>query len=213
MSRWKLCFVLVLPMTFCINDKAILVKTTGKEPFLTPICSNKTEPNDTNTIITLIVCKISTERSRGKTCRLLYEYKRGFEHGCGTRFQLRTENQTVFLHLTSLTPEDSGNYTCECSHLDGTKILHLNISVEEDEDISNSTAKPYSFAVAGVTYFFFITGGILGYVYKKNLHGVQFTQKKKNIQKRVFLQEPRDNTFIQRENELYTAHHTSLELT
>ncbi|KAF3688486.1 hypothetical protein EXN66_Car004158 [Channa argus] len=142
-----------------------------------------------------------------------------------------------FLHQRqSLTPEDSGNYTCECSHLDGTKILHLNISVEEDEDISNSTAKPLSFAVAGATYFFFITGGILGYVYKKNHNGrrrqeaqsrpsnmvlytkcyftFQFTQKKKiNIQKCVFLQEPRDNTFIQRENELYTTHHRSLELT
>ncbi len=100
------------------------MKTIGREPDVTPICASATLR-----IITLIVCKIRTKRSNGE-CRLLYQYRQDFEHECDSRFTLMTKNQTVFLHLTSLTPVDSGNYTCECSHIRGTDILHLNITVK-----------------------------------------------------------------------------------
>ncbi|KAK2811147.1 hypothetical protein Q5P01_000280 [Channa striata] len=201
-------FVLVLPLTFCINNKGILVKMTEKKLFVTPICSNKTEHNNTN-VITLIVCKISTERSRGEECHLRYQHGFDFEPRCDTRFKFRTENQTVFLHLTSLTTEDSGNYSCECSHLDGTNTFHLNITVEEDEDISNSTAKSFSITVAGVTVFLIINGVILGYVCKKNRHGGRRAEPQSSPSN----MEPQNNTFVQTENDLYSAHHISVART
>ena len=102
-----------------------LVKTTGREPYVTPICTN-----ETLNIITFIICKIRTEESRGEECHLGFHYERGFEHGCDSRFTLMKKNQTIFLHLTSLTPVDSGNYSCECSSPGVTNTLHLNITVE-----------------------------------------------------------------------------------
>lgn len=101
-----------------------LVKTIGGEPDVTPICTNSTY-----NIITLIICKIRTERSK-EQCSLLYQYGWDFMQNFDSRFTLAAENQTVFLHLTGLTPVDSGSYTCECSHPDGTFILNLNITVE-----------------------------------------------------------------------------------
>ncbi|XP_037618045.1 uncharacterized protein LOC119483720 isoform X2 [Sebastes umbrosus] len=127
MAKWKLCFVLLLMLTVCFADKVTLVKTIGREPDATPICSNAT----LSTII-LIVCKIRPEKS-GVECLLQYGHGRDFVHECDYRFTLMMENQTVFLHLTSLTPVDSGTYTCECSHRDGTDILHLNITVEDNQ--------------------------------------------------------------------------------
>ena len=102
-----------------------LVKTIGSEPDVTEICTNSTQ-----NLITLIVCKIRTERNMSAECRLLYQYGKGFEHQCDSRFKLIQENQTVFLQLDGLTPVDSGNYSCECSTPDGTIILNLNITVE-----------------------------------------------------------------------------------
>ena len=101
------------------------MKTIGREPDVTPICTNTTLSP-----ITLLVCKIRTEMSGGEECRLLYRYGQDFENQCDSRFTLMMVNQTVFLHLTSLTPVDSGNHTCECTHPEGTYILHLNITVE-----------------------------------------------------------------------------------
>ncbi|XP_044043721.1 uncharacterized protein LOC122872082 isoform X4 [Siniperca chuatsi] len=161
MGRWKLWFVPLLPLTFCIDSKEILVKTIGSEPDVTPICTNTTL-----SIITLIVCKISTERSRGAECTLLYRHGRGFVHECDSRFTLMTKNQTVFLHLTSLKPEDRGNYTCECSHPGGTNILHLNITVEDNEDAGSSTQMPIPSALIVVTIVIIITGVILGFVFR-----------------------------------------------
>lgn len=145
-----------------------LVKTIGGEPDVTPICTN-----ETLSILTLIVCKIRTERSRGEECRLLYQHGQDFVHECDSRFTLMTENQTVFLHLTSLTPEDSGNYTCECSLWKGTYILHLNITVEEDEDISSSTQMPIPSALTCVlmTIFIIMTGVILGFIHRTKSNG------------------------------------------
>ncbi len=101
----------------------ILVKTITSEPDVTQICSSSTSD-----IITLIVCKIRTEKR--EECRLLYRYGWDFEHQCDSRFRLMMKNQTVFLRLTNLTPVDSGIYTCECSQPSGTYILNLNVTVE-----------------------------------------------------------------------------------
>lgn len=95
-----------------------MVKIVRSDLDMTPICSSATLR-----MITLIVCKI-------KTCRLLYEHGQDFVHQCDSRFKLTTKNQSVFLLLNRLTPEDSGNYTCECSHFHGTHSLHLQIQVE-----------------------------------------------------------------------------------
>ena len=101
-----------------------VVKTTGREPYVAKIC-----PNETKTL-TLITCKINTERLRGPECNLTYHIEHGFNHGCDSRFRLMKEKQTIFLNLTSLTPEDSGNYSCECVYPGHTATLHLNITVE-----------------------------------------------------------------------------------
>ena len=102
-----------------------LVKTTGREPYVTPICTN-----ETLNIITLIICKIRTERSRGEECLLTYKYGEKFFNGCDSRFTLMRKNQNIFLHLTSLTPVGSGNYSCECTYPEGTNTLHHDITVE-----------------------------------------------------------------------------------
>lgn len=99
------------------------MKTIGSEPDVTPICPAATLP-----VITLIVCKIRTE-TRGE-CRLLYNYEHDFVHECDSRFRLTAVNQSVLLNLTGLTPEDSGSYTCECSHVGGTDFLQLIITVK-----------------------------------------------------------------------------------
>nr|XP_046238698.1 uncharacterized protein LOC124055693 isoform X1 [Scatophagus argus] len=78
----------------------------------------------------MVICEISTGRTRGGKCRLLYQHRWGFVNECDSRFKLVAKNQVAFLHLTELTPEDSGNYTCECSHPEGTYSSHHNIIVE-----------------------------------------------------------------------------------
>ncbi|KAK9523917.1 hypothetical protein VZT92_017798 [Zoarces viviparus] len=137
MSQWELCLVLLLPLTLCFDLEVTERKTIGREPDVTPICTNATEH-----IITLIVCKIRTERR--EECSLLYQHGEDFVHQCDSRFTLVMENQTAFLHLTSLTPVDSGSYTCECSHPDGTYILRLNITVEgytvSEQEVTSMTS-------------------------------------------------------------------------
>ncbi|KAK1876439.1 Kinesin-like protein KIN-7G [Dissostichus eleginoides] len=127
-AKWRLFLVLLLPLTKC---EVTIVKTIGRGPDVTEICVNTPLSP-----IKLIVCKIRTERS-GAECNLLYEPIEGFMQPCDSRFSLKTENQTVFLHLMNLTAEDSGNHTCECSYQEGTYIYHLNITVE-GEDIKVS---------------------------------------------------------------------------
>lgn len=157
MTDWRLLFVLLLPLRLCSYTEGTLqesfftcnlcssvvlqvelkciysipliaeavVKTIGREPDVTPVCA--TAPLH---IITLIVCKIRREISGGEECRLLYQHGQDFVHECDSRFTLKTENETVFLHLTGLIPVDSGNYSCECSHVRGTDILHVIITVK-----------------------------------------------------------------------------------
>ncbi|KAM9333164.1 uncharacterized protein KZ484_018222 isoform 2-T4 [Pholidichthys leucotaenia] len=165
MSGCKLWLGLLLALSFCLHIKAsgeTLVKTIGKEADVTPLCTNGTDR-----AIVLIVCKISTKRSRGEQCRLVYRYEHGFDHQCDSRFRLMIENQTLFLHLINLTPEDSGSYTCECSQNQATHILHLNITVEEvsgDENVPN----PFLPIVLQVTAFIILTGIILGFLCRNN---------------------------------------------
>lgn len=105
------------------------MRIAGNEPYVSPIC-----PSATLRIITLIVCKISTERSGGNECRLLYQHGYDFVHECDSRFTFTAVNRTVFLHLSDLTPGDRGSYTCECSHARGTFTLNLNFTVGGDEE-------------------------------------------------------------------------------
>lgn len=86
--------------------------------------------NETANVAVFVLCKIRTAGRQGKECSLFYIHKRGFEGSCEPRFTIQTRNQTVFLHLAGLTPEDSGKYTCECSNTVGTHNLSLNITVE-----------------------------------------------------------------------------------
>ncbi|XP_051283192.1 uncharacterized protein LOC127378407 isoform X7 [Dicentrarchus labrax] len=168
MGRWKHWFVVLLPLIIYIGSTATVVnvvKTIGSKPDVTSICTN-----DTLRTITLIVCKIRTQMG-GEECRLLYRHGKDFEHDCDSRFTLMMDNQTVFLHLTSLTAEDSGNYICDCSRLDGTYSLHLNITVEEDEDVSSSTPVPIQSVLIGVAIVIIVTGVILGLIYRKKFNG------------------------------------------
>ncbi|XP_037618044.1 uncharacterized protein LOC119483720 isoform X1 [Sebastes umbrosus] len=200
MAKWKLCFVLLLMLTVCFADKVTLVKTIGREPDATPICSNAT----LSTII-LIVCKIRPEKS-GVECLLQYGHGRDFVHECDYRFTLMMENQTVFLHLTSLTPVDSGTYTCECSHRDGTDILHLNITVEdvsEEEDTSSSTQMPIPNVLIGVTIVIMVAAVIFGFIY------ISIRQGQPKPPSSLPNTEPEDiepySIFIQRDNGLYST--------
>ncbi|XP_067439069.1 uncharacterized protein [Thunnus thynnus] len=174
MAVWKLWFVLLLLLPAYNNSQVTFVKTTGREPYVTPICTNETLR------ITLIICKIRTERSRGEECRLMYKYGQDFEHGCDSRYTLMNKSQTIFLHLTSLTPVDSGNYSCECTYPEGTNTLHLNITVEvnfsvtvEDEEATSSTKISIASAAVGVTVFIIITGVILGFIHRRKHHRQQ----------------------------------------
>ncbi|XP_071320412.1 uncharacterized protein [Trachinotus anak] len=170
MGGWTLVFVLLLPLTVCFDSKVpgsevTLEKTLGSKPDVTPICTN-----DTQNIISLIVCKINTQRSSGEECGLLYRHGQDFENKCDSKFTLTTENQTMFLHLTSLTPEDSGNYTCECSRTDGTDILHLSVTVEdalEDEGHNSSTEILILTSASAAAAVVIMTGVILGVIHRR----------------------------------------------
>ncbi|KAM4560554.1 uncharacterized protein PAE49_012765 [Odontesthes bonariensis] len=204
MDTWKhICAVLL--SIFCTFNTAVyqkpLVKTIGKEPDVTPICSN-----ETGNFITVLVCRIRTGMNRSEECLLAYRHLRGFEHGCDSRFTLVTINQTVFLHLDNLTPEDSGTYTCQCARPDGTFTLHLNITVKENENLKTNipTQPPYSNAVVGLTVLIImiITAVVLGVIYRHIYH----RRRKLSITTPANT-EVTDNevnsVYLQKENELY----------
>ncbi|XP_023185010.1 uncharacterized protein LOC111607554 isoform X2 [Xiphophorus maculatus] len=174
MDAVRVGLLLLLPCVACfINGEETLVKTIWKESDFTPICTNKT-----SNIITLIVCKIRTENNNKEGCSLRYKDGSDFVHECDSRFSLKTRNQTVFLHLTSLTAADSGNYSCECSNLDGTFIFHLNITVNDsfpnnnlsDEVWSQSVGVTLPSALTAAALLVFIVSVILGFIYRKRLH-------------------------------------------
>ncbi|XP_030264982.1 uncharacterized protein LOC115576593 [Sparus aurata] len=167
MGRWKLWLVLLLPLTFQTNSqdtKQLLVKTIGSKPDITPICTDETQ----NPIV-FIVCKIRTVRSV-EECHLLYR-EQNFVNECDSRFRLLKENQTVFLHLTSLKSVDSGNYICDCSRSFGTSMLQMHVTVEEDEDNSSSTREPILSVFVGVTAVVTIAAVILGCIHMTKSNG------------------------------------------
>ncbi|KAJ4924419.1 hypothetical protein JOQ06_000659 [Pogonophryne albipinna] len=86
MDGLTLFYSLILPL--CLGSEVTIMKTIGRGPDVTEICVNTTQSN-----ITLIVCKIGTERNA--ECLLLYEPIEGFMHQCDSRFSLKMENQTV----------------------------------------------------------------------------------------------------------------------
>ncbi|XP_062416883.1 uncharacterized protein LOC119218225 isoform X2 [Pungitius pungitius] len=200
MSGWKLCFVLLLYLQVCFNIEVYEYKTIGRGPDVTPICINTTEQ-----VITLIVCKIRTNRTGGE-CLLLYRYGGDFEHECDSRFTLKMENQTVFLHLTGLTPVDSGNHTCWCSRGGETVTLHLNITVEEEgERESGVTSHTWVLnALIAATTVISITAVILGLIYRVQRHRRQ-TASLRNPQNT----EPESiepySTFMRRDSVLYST--------
>ncbi|CAK6977514.1 uncharacterized protein LOC122872375 isoform X2 [Scomber scombrus] len=152
-----------------------IVKTiSGGESDVTPLCT--TAPLRT---IMLIVCKIRTKRSRGEECRLLYQYGEEIDNDCDSKFRLIKGNQTIFLHLTGLTSLDSGNHSCECSHAGGTGTLHLNITVEGDEEEEASTFFNSLMVVGGVAAFVIVSGVFLGLILRKN-HCRQHTRSEQH---------------------------------
>ncbi|XP_067357862.1 uncharacterized protein [Channa argus] len=157
MNKWKLWFVLLGLLYLGFDTEGAIVKTRGGEPHVTQICSN-----DTLNVITLIVCKVRTKRNRGEECRLLYQHGQSCEYECDSRFTLVIQNQTVFLHLTNLTPEDSGNYTCECSHSRGTDTLNLTITVEDKEFSTSLKMLGFTIMIGNITAFVIVIGVVLG---------------------------------------------------
>ncbi|CAI5689443.1 unnamed protein product [Oreochromis niloticus] len=168
MDALKLVFIQLLPLTACSQDLGgeTVVKTIGKQPDVTQICTNETQ-----NIITLIVCKIRTQRSGGENCILLYEYARGFEQKCDSRFTLMKENQTVFLHLINLTSEDSGSYSCQCTAPERTNILHLNVTVDGKQELSSrSGTETVPLTLICVTVFIIVSLVIFGFIHTRLRH-------------------------------------------
>ncbi|XP_042260627.1 uncharacterized protein LOC121891968 [Thunnus maccoyii] len=167
MDGWKQCFFLLLPL--CADTKVTVVKTTGREPVITPVCMNENLG-----VIVVLTCRISTRRHWGEACQLLYTHDKKFNQECDSRFTLMTENQTIFLCLTSLTPVDSGNYSCECSYERGTHPVHLDITVEaEEEGGTFSGMRVIATAVITVTVtatFIMAAGIICGPILRRNNH-------------------------------------------
>ncbi|XP_005463151.2 uncharacterized protein LOC102079804 isoform X2 [Oreochromis niloticus] len=116
------------------------------------------------------VCEISTERSRGEQCRLLYRYDEGFIHGCDSRFTLIKENETVFLHLVNLTSEDSGNYTCECVFRGGLYVLHLSVTVREDGHFSGMKFMATVTIISAAASLISVAVITCGYSLRRNPH-------------------------------------------
>ncbi|XP_047432038.1 uncharacterized protein LOC125000566 [Mugil cephalus] len=160
MNHGKQWFLLLLPLCWCFDTEETVVKTLGGAPDVTAVCSNATLQT-----IVLIVCKIKT-KSRGESCSVLYQHGHDFEHGCDSRFTLTTNNQTVFLRLRDLTPQDSGVYTCECSHARGTDTMHIDITVE-DEEASASFMTRLIF-ITTFTALIIVTGVVLGLILWKS---------------------------------------------
>ncbi|KAL3999541.1 apolipoprotein L [Sarotherodon galilaeus] len=168
MDALNLCLILLLPLTACSQDLGgeTVVKTIGKQPDVTQICTNETQ-----NMITLIVCTIRTQRSGGENCILLYEHARGFENKCDSRFTLMKENQTVFLHLINLTSEDSGSYICQCTSPGRTNILHLNVTVEGKQELSSrSGTETVPLTLICVTVFIIVSLVIFGFIHGQPRH-------------------------------------------
>ncbi|XP_054881049.1 uncharacterized protein LOC129355481 isoform X1 [Poeciliopsis prolifica] len=198
--------LLLLCFAWHLDSEGTIVKTIRKESYFTPICINKT-----SNIIMMIVCKIRTERNNGEECNLLYQDGGDFVHECDSRFSLKTRNQTVFLHLTSLTAADSGNYSCQCSNLNGTHFLHLSITVNEsnpdnnpaDEVWSQSAAVTLSSALTAAVLMIMVSV-ILGFIYRRRSHRGQPESCRDDLEEDLTEIEPY-SSYTQKENSLYST--------
>nr|XP_046238690.1 uncharacterized protein LOC124055687 [Scatophagus argus] len=152
LKRW---FVLLLPLCVHADSKETVVKTIRRQPDVTPVCASENSGS-----IVFVTCRISTERHRGKECCLLYVCDEQFDHECDSRFTLTHDNQTVFIHLSTLTPLDSGNYTCECSYQRATHVTHLAVTVEADEEDSSKVISAVTVALCAAAAAFVVTAGI-----------------------------------------------------
>ncbi|XP_028256170.1 uncharacterized protein LOC114432377 [Parambassis ranga] len=205
MAGWKLCLVLLLMPNLCTHSEAsreVLFKSISKDPDITPLCDNKTN-------IPFVVCKIRTERSSREECRLQFKLNHGFNSstGCDSRFTLMN-NQTVFLHLINLTPEDSGNYTCVCSYQGGIHTLYLSITVEGGEEDAIDSAATSSFnAVSAVMTFIGTAAVVLHCIYRKMIQRKQPETKSSYSTTAVLYMgaESTDSMLMQRESRLYSA--------
>ncbi|XP_069376746.1 uncharacterized protein [Paralichthys olivaceus] len=205
MAGLKLWFVLLLSLIFYVESKGSTsvtlqhVKTSGKEPYFASVCRNKTEG-----IIIFLACTIMTERHRGSQCKLVYQHGKDLENSCDSSFRLMTENQTMFLHLSNLTPEDGVNFTCHCSRPDGTFRVNISVTVEEDEIASSSSEARFPYVVIGVIIFFVISGVILGLLCRKTCNGRQQEATTRHPDVEPGDIEPH-SIFMQRQNELYSV--------
>ncbi|CAI5689447.1 unnamed protein product [Oreochromis niloticus] len=161
----KLCLILLLPLAVSHDAEETVVKTVRREHDVTRICNKESQ-----TTIVLIICKINTQRDTGGECHLLYRHGENFTQECDPRFSIKKKNQTAFLELTSLTPEDSGNYTCECTNTEGTYIVHISVTVEDTNEAQTSEEKSFSIYLPGVVIIL-ITGVIVGFIYWRKSNG------------------------------------------
>ncbi|XP_008285534.1 uncharacterized protein LOC103361274 [Stegastes partitus] len=166
MSGWKLGFVLLLLTSVCFGSQVTnrQLKTVGYEALVTPVCDNKT-----TTSLMWVVCKIRTERNREQEC-LLSRYRADSFNGCDSRFTLVTNNRTVFLHLNSLTPADSGIYTCECSYHGRTDVFRFNVTVNGEKEVSTSTKAYVSISSIAVLIVISVAGVLLGFIHQMKSH-------------------------------------------
>ncbi|CAK6977515.1 uncharacterized protein LOC121891968 [Scomber scombrus] len=208
MGVWELWFALLmlLPTTSVIDCQVTHVKTAVGETYVAPICTNETMNR-----VLVVTCTIRTENSSGAECRLAYRYGGELLNGCDSRFTIMKKNQTFFLQLTSLTPGDSGNYSCECTKREGTVTLHRNITVEDDDDDDDDDKKATSLTYMpnikiyiGVIIVFIIAGVILGIIYRINLH-----RRQHGPMTNLPNMEPEEieaySTYTQRVNSLYST--------
>ncbi|XP_062236892.1 uncharacterized protein LOC133933722 [Platichthys flesus] len=205
MHGLKLWFALLLSLIFCVESKVSSslawqhVKTTWKEPYVAPVCTSTTE-----VIIIFVTCTIITERNRGSECELVYHHGEDFETSCDSRFRSMMDNQTLFLHLSSLTPEDEVIVTCECTSLDGIFHLRLIVTVEEEAIASSSSEELIPYVVIGVILFIVTSGAILGLICRNtcNRRQQEATTGHPDVEQGDI--EPY-STFMQRESGLYSV--------
>ncbi|XP_038154851.1 uncharacterized protein LOC119792326 [Cyprinodon tularosa] len=220
MCKCIMWFVFLLQLTLCSLCKADaveeLVKTIGRETDLTPACRNITQD-----LIVFVTCRIRPVRSGGEDCILSFLQKKGFNvtQGCDPRFSLILINQTVFLQMKNLQPENSGNYSCSCVVHGGTLNLHLNITVEDNVNNTNSTVTStvhtdVFYVIGAVVLFVILLGAITGFICRKKCNRRRRREVTITVQPNTVLYtevEDIDPYRIFKENELYLTSviHTS----
>ncbi|KAM3585471.1 uncharacterized protein V6R79_018303 [Siganus canaliculatus] len=150
MDQWNLgprllLLLLLQPLHLCIDYEVTFEKTVGEKPDFTPVCFNDRLP------VVAVTCRVSTKSMKGKECRLMYKNEWGTLSNCGTSLTLQVVNDTIVLNLSSLTPEHSGSYICECLNGARRYSLHHNITIKAKSGSSSTqTTFVVGVAVGGV---------------------------------------------------------------